>query len=585
MVSQDLRKFIKELDTLSKSREPSEKISKAYIAGARRAFSENEIKFALRQTEKAKRQIELILIKALNNKYSNIWDIEEVLQDNKIDSKEINDYYGILLLEAKYKLDSFCIYIEKNRPVRERFYLPRRDTLIKVVNELQRLEDDELDELFLHMPPRTGKSQIMTMYSAWHCGRDPEISNLYITYKEGLGGAYLGGVMEIITDPTYCYHDVFPLITIASTDAKNNKIDLCRKKKYKTLSGKGLESGINGEYDAKGIIIFDDILEGVQDVLNTETLRRKQIVFENNAMSRKKEKCKLIFNGTIWSLHDIYMDRLDFLENNPMASYIRWSVLKIPALNENDESNFDYKYGVGYSTRYYKSLRSKFEENDDMAGWMAQYQQEPIERDGAVFNQANMHFYNGVLPEEGLYRICAACDVALGGADFLSFPVAYMYENGDVYIHDVVFDNSEKNITQPKVVRAIEKNAVGSAFFEANQGGEGYKDDIDRELKKKGIKINLQSKYAPTNKRKEQRIYDKAPTIRQWYFRDAGCRDAEYRKFMTNLYSFTMNGKKKHEDAADSLATLAAFIEGNWSAAKVEAIMNPFRSRMYGMYY
>lgn len=423
MVSQDLRKFIKELDTLSKSREPSEKISKAYIAGARRAFSENEIKFALRQTEKAKRQIELILIKALNNKYSNIWDIEEVLQDNKIDSKEINDYYGILLLEAKYKLDSFCIYIEKNRPVRERFYLPRRDTLIKVVNELQRLEDDELDELFLHMPPRTGKSQIMTMYSAWHCGRDPEISNLYITYKEGLGGAYLGGVMEIITDPTYCYHDVFPLITIASTDAKNNKIDLCRKKKYKTLSGKGLESGINGEYDAKGIIIFDDILEGVQDVLNTETLRRKQIVFENNAMSRKKEKCKLIFNGTIWSLHDIYMDRLDFLENNPMASYIRWSVLKIPALNENDESNFDYKYGVGYSTRYYKSLRSKFEENDDMAGWMAQYQQEPIERDGAVFNQANMHFYNGVLPEEGLYRICAACDVALGGADFLSFPV------------------------------------------------------------------------------------------------------------------------------------------------------------------
>lgn len=422
------------------------------------------------------------------------------------------------------------------------------------------------------------------MASAWHCARDTEQSNLYVTYKEGLGGAFLAGVMEIFTDPTYLFKDVFPEVCISSTDAKNNKLDLNRRKKYKSLSGKGLESGLNGEYDAKGLMILDDILEGVQDVMNPETLKRKQIVFDNNVMSRKKEKCKVIYNGTIWSLHDIYMNRLDFLENNPDARHIRWDILKIPALNEKDESNFDYKYGVGFTTQYYKALRSKFEENSDACDFMAQYQQEPMERDGAVFSPENMKFYNGTLPEEGLYRICAACDVALGGADFLSFPVAYMYENGDVYIHEVVYDNSEKNITQPRVVQAIVDNAVGSAFFEANQGGELYKDEVEAELKKLGIKINITSAYAPTNKRKEQRIYDKAPTIRSWYFRDNGCRSGDYRKFMTNLYSFTVNGKNKHEDAADSLATLAYYIEGKWSSAKVEAMMNPFRSRMYGGY-
>ena len=47
---------------------------------------------------------------------------------------------------------------------------------------------------------------------------------------------------------------------------------------------------------------------------------------------------------------------------------------------------------------------------------------------------------------------------------------------------------------------------------------------------------------------------------------------------MTNLYSFTITGKNKHEDAADCLASLAYFIEGNWSAAKVEAAVNPFSS-------
>lgn len=445
---------------------------------------------------------------------------------------------------------------------------------------------DSPDGLYLvgkTMQP-THNSQLVTMATAWHISRNHELSNLYITYKESLGGAFLDGVMEILTDPTYCHMDVFPDTAIVYTDAKNHKIDLHRRKKYKTLSGKGLESGLNGEYDAKGWMIVDDPLEGIQDVLNSDTLKRKQIVFDNNVMSRKKEKCKVLHIGTIWSLHDLFSTRLDFLQNNPKAGHVRIKVIKIPALNENDESNFNYDYDLGFSTEYYQALRAKFEDNDDLASWYAQYQQEPIERDGAVFVSEHMRFYNGILPTEGLYRICAACDVALGGEDFLSFPVAYMFEDSSVYIHDVVFDNSEKKYTKPQVIEKIIEHNIGSAFFEANQGGEGYKDEIDTELQSKGIKINMRSEYAPSNKRKEQRIWDKAGSIREWYFRDTGHRDKQYRMFMTNLYSFSMqnHSKHKHEDAADSLATLAYFIEGTWQNAKVEAIVNPFRRGRYG---
>lgn len=522
-------------------------------------------------------------IKSITNGADFNW-LETQSQKNKQSYDILDKYYDLLLYEAPYILDSYILYIEKNRPKKERFYEPRRKTLKQVADKLQELEDGKLDELFIHMPPRVGKSQVITLAMSWHCAKDAEKSNLYVTYKEGLGGAFLTGVMEIWTDPTYCFSDVFPKVKVADTDSKNHKVDLVRKKKYKTLSGKGLESGLNGEYDAYGWMVLDDILEGIQDVLNPDTLKRKQIIFDNNVMSRKKEQCKLIHNGTIWSLHDLYSDRLDFLQNNPEAKNIRYDILKIPALDENDESNFDYDYGVGYTTQYYRTLRAKFEENDDMASWYAQYQQEPIERDGAVFNPEHMRFYNGVLPEEEPYRICAACDVALGGEDFLAFAVAYMYEDGSIYIDDVVFDNSEKKITKPKVANMIIDNDVGSAFFEANQGGEGYKDEIEELLKKKGRKINLRSEYAPTNMRKAQRIWDKAGSIREFYFRDVGCRSQEYRKFMTNLYSFTVTGKNKHEDAADCLASLAYFIEGNWSMAKIEVPKNPFRGgyRNYG---
>lgn len=503
-------------------------------------------------------------------------------------SGKFNDlYYKLLLLEAPYLLDSYCLYIEKNRKPQERFYEPRRKTLIKVVEKLQSIEDDKLDELFIHMPPRCGKSGIITMATSWHCSRETEKSNLYVTYKEGLGGAFIDGVMEMWTDPTYCHNEVFQH-KIARTDAKNHKVDLDRKKKYATLSGKGLESGLNGEYDAYGWLILDDILEGIQDVLNPDILHRKQIVFDNNVMSRKKEQCKLILNGTIWSLHDIYMDRLDFLQNNPEAKDIRFDILKIPALDpDTDESNFDYDYGVGFTTKYYRTTRAKFEENDDMAGWLAQYQQEPIERDGALFNSEHMRFYNGILPNEPPLKVVSACDVALGGTDYLSMPVAYVYEDGSVYIHDVVYDNSEKKYTMPKVVNAITENKVSNAFFEANAGGEGYKDEVEQELKKRGYKTNLVSKFAQqmilstggraakTHQRKEQRIWDNAEEIRKFYFRDIGYQSPEYRKFMTNLYSFTMTGKNKNDDAPDSLASLAVFLKRGSGVSTAKIVKSP----------
>ena len=494
-------------------------------------------------------------------------------------------YWKFLLWESPLLLDSYCIYVERDRPAKERFYEPRRKTLIKVVDILQELEDDKLDEAFIHQPARTGKTQILTMAVAWHCCRNMERSNLYCSYKEDAGGAFIDGVKEIWTDPMYRHKEVFPKTKVVSTDAKANTIDLGRRKKYKSLSGKGLTSGLNGLYDANGWLIADDVLEGIQDVLNPIVLERKQQIFDNNLMKRKKENCKVIYNGTIWSLHDIFMNRQAFLENNPEAKGTRWKILKIPALDpETDESNFDYDYGVGFSTKYYRMERAKFEENDDMASWFAQCQQEPIEREGAVFNPEHMNFYNGVLPNEEPLKVVAACDVALGGGDYLSMPIAYVYEDGSVYIHDVVYDNSEKEITQPLVINALIQNNVTSAFFEANAGGEGYKDDIDRMLKEKGVSINLESKFAqqmilPTGRsaakskvRKEQRIWDSAGDIRRFIFRQSGDQSAMYRKFMNNVYSFTVNGKNLHDDAPDSLASLNVFLK-RWGTAAVTRIV------------
>ena len=577
---------------IGKARELGKNIKHEWIEAYTQAcaiafYGEKDIPYGLECAAKAKSAILEYIQQETNGDFKRL---EEYQQEKKEDYDVIKWIYQLELMESPYLLDSFMLYMEKNRPRKERFYEPRRKTLKQIVDGLQRLEDGENDELFIHMPARVGKTQAITMATLWHCARDTEKSNLYVTYKEGLGGAFLDGFQELITDPTYCFADVFPRVKITDTDAKNNKIDLGidgrRRKKYKSISGKGLESGLNGEYDAYGWMVMDDLYEGIQDVLSEETRKRKQLIFDNNAITRAKEQCKKIWNGTIWSLHDIFMNRQTFLAENPDAKKIRYEIIKIPALDpDTDESNFDYDYGVGFTTEYYRMLRSKFEANDDMAGWYAQDQQEPIERNGAVFDANHMHYYNGVLPDEEPIKVVGYCDVALGGGDYVSFPVAYVYADGRTFIHDVVFDNSEKHITQPQVVAKIKAHEVRNVRFEANQGGIGYKDDIEKMLKDQlgaqAYNYRLTTAWAKTMRgstgyHKAQRIWDNAESIRQLYFLDTAHRDVQYRKFMQNLFSFSMNMKKKaHDDAADSLSGLVDFLNQGSGIRVARVISSP----------
>ena len=413
----------------------------------------------------------------------------------------------------------------------------------------------------------THNTQLCTFAFCWWVCRDTERSNLYCSYADAVATGFYNGVLEVLTDPTYCHADVFPDAKIVQTNSKNNTIDLKRCKKYKSITAKGLTAGLNGQCDCDGLMMSDDLLEGIQDALSPDILNRKQTIVDNNLIPRAKMQCKKIWCGTIWSLKDPYSNRVDFLNNDKSAKNVRYRIVKLPALDEHDESNFDYLYGVGFDTAYYHMIRSKFERNDDIASWLAQYMQSPIERLGALFDTNYMNFYNGVLPNCAPDYKIGVCDVATSGTDYTVFIVAYVYNfdtGKEVYIVDVMFSDADKNITRPEVVRMTLKHQLGRATFEANNGGEFYREDIEDMLKKHNYRLNIRSKYAPTNKAKEARIWDKSPEIREFYFLENGLRSKDYTKFMQNLLSFTMYGKNDHDDAPDALALLASEINGTW---------------------
>lgn len=487
-------------------------------------------------------------------------------------TQEFNNlYWETMLFESQYVFESFMLYMERKRPPEERFYQPRINPLRQVAIAIQELADDELDELFINMPSRVGKTQIVKFAFVWFGSRNPELSNLYTAYSDKITSGFYDGIKELINDPTYCYKEIFPDNTIDGlTDGKDLTIDVNRKKTYPTFTCRSIYGTLNGACDCSGLAIADDLFSGIEEAVSNDRQATVWGKFDNNFMKRLKKKAKLINMGTRWAIGDCQGRRRDLLENNPEFKNRRFKVISIPALDENDESNFDYPYDVGYSTEDYRMMRASFEENDDMASWYAQDQQEPIERQGALFTSDSMRFFNPKcdMPDREPDRIFMAVDEAFGGGDFVSGPICYQF-NDVYYIPDVVFDNGDKKITQPLVVDKILEHKVQAVQFEETKTTTDYREKVEEMLKEKGYRTNSYGRPAPGNLGKRTRIFDKAPEIREMYFVDAEHRTKPYQKFISNLYTFKMEGKVKHDDAPDSMAQLCMMKLGNIASVQI----------------
>lgn len=490
-------------------------------------------------------------------------------------SEMLEVYKKSLLFDAPHNYDAYLQYLEFNRRPQERFYLPRRRIMKRVADAMQKLADNELDELFLSMPPRVGKTSMLMFFVTWLIGRESEKSNLYSAYSDVITSAFYSGCLEIINDPiTYLWKDVFPTAKVVSTNAKDETLNIDRKKRYPSLTCRSLYGTLNGACDCNGMLISDDLIGGIEEALNKDRLMSAWSKVDNNLIPRAKETAKILWCGTRWSMIDPAGLRMDLLLNDDQFRKRRYEIINLPALDEEEHSNFYYLYDVGFSDIYYKQRRASFERNNDMASWLAQYMGEPVERSGALFEPQDMKFYNGVLPEETPVRVFMAVDPAFGGGDYTSAPICYQYEDGSIYVHDVVFNDGDKRITQPLIVNKILEHHVQAAQFEANKSTAGYKEDIEKTLKEKGYRLNITTKAAPTDKAKEIRIRDKAPEIREFFFREEGKRHKEYSQFMQNVYSFKVTSRNKHDDSVDSLAQAVDMIVGRTAA--VEIFRRPF---------
>ena len=463
--------------------------------------------------------------------------------DNMIDL-----YYKSHLFDAPHFFDSFCIYIEKDRAPEKQFYLPRRKQLLPCAESLQDLEDGKIELLGISEPPGVGKTTLAEFFLAWTVGRNPFLPNLIGSHNNSfLGGMY--GEMLRILDPMgeYKWGDVFPGLGVINTNAKDMMIGIGYEKsddmRFKTLEFSSIGSGNAGKVRAMNILYCDDLVDGIETAMSRDRLDKLWQTYNVDLRQRKVgTRCKELHISTRWSIHDVIGRLEQAYEGNPLARFIRF-----PALNENDESNFNYPYGLGYSTEALLQQR----EIMDSVSWAALYMNEPIERDGILYENSELRRYFE-LPDKEPDAVLAICDTKEQGADYCVCPVFYQYGN-DFYLDTIICDNSKVEIVQERVAKLLVDRKVKMCRIESNRGGTIFAQNVEKRVKELGGMTSIQTRWTQTNK--ETRIQTNSALVKEHVlFKDESVYDREYREAMTQLTSYSMMGKNKHDDVPDCLA-------------------------------
>ncbi len=498
-------------------------------------------------------------------------ECERAMRNRSLSGEQVRSIYDlhrrVCLTAAPYDFDCYLLYVEWNREPDKKFYPPRRRVLKQVVDALQELADDKLDLLAVSLPPGSGKTTLAIFYLTWLGGRIPNEPMLTGSHSNSfVRGVYDECLRIMDENGDYLWHDVFPNVKVSSTNAKDCRIDLDKRQRFETLEFTSIGTGNAGLYRAATLLYCDDLVSGIEVALSKERLDKLWETYTTDLRQRKiGDHCKELHIATRWSVHDV----IGRLEREYIDSD-RAKFIVIPALNENDESNFDYAYGVGFNTRFYHEQRNIM---DDVS-WRALYMNEPIEREGLVYTQDELRRYFE-LPKEDPDAIIGICDTKDKGADYAFLPVAYVYGQ-DYYVDDCVCDNGLPNIVDARLTEILVRDKVKSCRFESNSAGRRVAEKIQEEVKKKGGITHITTKFTTANK--ETKIIVNSAWVKEHcLFKDSSLyqRKSDYGKMMDMLCSYTMAGKNKHDDVPDGMAMLAEFAQ-SLGGQNVEVFKRPW---------
>lgn len=547
----------------------------AYVQAVNYAmYTDKDVPYGLQISVRTKQIIEEFVKQQTGG---TIWELEKYCFLNKSSYEILDKWYEVLKYEAQnHNIDSYFRFLEKKRQPKDRFYEPKRKQFIKIglVQALQDVIDDKLDILSISMPPGSGKTTCEKFFNSAVIGWYPKDFNLFYSHSSDITRMYYDGVYDIVTNSDeYTWNELFPDLHVTSTNAKMEQFNVGKYKPFPNLQCTSVGSKNAGKVRANKFLLCDDLIGGIEEALNKNRLDSLWNVYSVDARQRKIPGCKEIHIATRWSVHDVIGRLQRLYEGSDRVKFIA-----VPDIDPvTGESNFNFEFN-GFDVDFFRDQELAM---DDVS-YKCLYKNEPIEREGLLYHEEDLRRYSS-MPEREPDAIIGVCDTKSKGVDYMVLPCFYQYDN-DFYLVDCICDDSsDYGMQYERLTNIILNHNMQQCEFESNAGGDRLAHEINKLVEEKGGRCNITTK--PTETNKETRIIVNSDWIKKHCLfkeKEDYTPKSDYGRFMSQLVSYSVAGKNKHDDVPDCLANFALFVSRGARVATVEVIKNPFRTGVYG---
>ncbi len=244
--------------------------------------------------------------------------------------------------------------------------------LAKLAAYLGALDQGRVRRLLVTMPPRHGKSELCSVrFPAWLIGRNPDHQYVIASYAADLATRFSREVRNIVASREFQF--VFPGIVLAEDSKAVDSWAISGRKGG--IRAVGVGGGLTG-YGAHGIVIDDPVKSRAE--AESETYRDSVWQWYRSVVYTRLEPGGWIaLIMTRWHEDDLAGRILRQMELDPAAD--RWTVLHMPALDENEQPLWPERFSVEELER----IRANVGQRE----WESLYQGRPRPTDGALFKR------------------------------------------------------------------------------------------------------------------------------------------------------------------------------------------------------
>lgn len=258
----------------------------------------------------------------------------------------------------------------------------------EICDELDRFLQDVADKksprLIITMPPRSGKSELVSRrFPAFALGRNPELQIIATSYSSDLSQRFNRDVQRVIDDEKY--FDLFPNTRLSNsrvrTDTRGSYIRTSDLFEIVGHAGAYRSCGVGGGITGQGadILIIDDPIKDRAQA-GSKTIRDSiWDWYTSTAYTRLSPGGGVIVMATRWHTDDL-IGRLI----QRMGEGDTFRIVNYPAIAEHDELH--RKAGEAlHPERYPLSTLLQIQKTIGSRDWEALYQQHPVPDGGALF--------------------------------------------------------------------------------------------------------------------------------------------------------------------------------------------------------